>query len=221
MANENRQTSGVQELIAELQQQGVAKGRADAEKIVADARQHAMRLVDDSKREAESIVSEARAEAERMRASGEAAVRLAGRDAVLALAEQFREEFAAKARAFVGRALDDDKFLRQLLLEIARAATPERGGAPSTVLLPSPEPGELAAPSQEAEEKLNQLALALGGEALRGGIAFDVADFDGPGVRVRIADQDVEVDLTAEAMTRLLLQHLSPRFREIIEDREG
>jgi hypothetical protein len=44
-----------------------------------------------------------------------------------------------------------------------------------------------------------------------------VADDNVPGVRVQIVDDDLEIDLTAETLTHLLQQHLSPRFRNLIE----
>ena len=60
----------------------------------------------------------------------------------------------------------------------------------------------------------------MAGDIVREGLSFDVADDETPGVRVRLVDQEVEVELTDETVSALLMEHLVPRFRAIIE-REG
>ena len=71
------------------------------------------------------------------------------------------------------------------------------------------------------EEQLQQFVLSLGGDALRDGITFDIADSDVPGVRVQIVDDEMEVDLSTDTLTALLLKHLSPRFRAAVEQQSS
>ena len=52
---------------------------------------------------------------------------------------------------------------------------------------------------------------------LRAGVTFSAADDMTAGLRVRVQDKDVTFDLTEAAVAGLLLQHLQPRFRAILE----
>ena len=58
--------------------------------------------------------------------------------------------------------------------------------------------------------------LSLGGGMLREGMSFGVADDGEAGVRLRLVDEDVQVNLTETAVTDLLLRHMLPRFRALL-----
>jgi V/A-type H+-transporting ATPase subunit E len=53
---------------------------------------------------------------------------------------------------------------------------------------------------------------------LREGLELLPADDVAGGARVRLVGQDLEIDLTDTAVTRLLLKHLLPRYRDIVEE---
>ena len=46
-------------------------------------------------------------------------------------------------------------------------------------------------------------------------------DAGGRGIRVRLLDDDLEIDLTDEAIAELLLEHLQPRFRAVLTGMVG
>ena len=72
----------LQELTRKLYDEGLEKGRAEADKLVADARREAEKIVSDARSEAAEIVSRARAEAEDAGKNILTEVALAGRQAV-------------------------------------------------------------------------------------------------------------------------------------------
>lgn len=220
MSADNSTSSGVQELIDRLQQEGVEKGQIEAEAVLSEARKQAMEIVDRARAEAAEIVRQANQEAEQTRASGRDAVRLAGRDAILHLTEELRKDFERKLLRLVDHRLRDVEFLERMILEVARRSMPADSGSQVEVLL-SPEVASAEQLARSAEEvepgTLNHFVLSLAGEALRDGLNFRVADDNVPGVRVQIVDDDLEIDLTADTLTHLLQQHLSPRFRNLIE----
>jgi V/A-type H+/Na+-transporting ATPase subunit E len=47
-------------------------------------------------------------------------------------------------------------------------------------------------------------------------MSFGVADDGEAGVRLRLVDEDVQVNLTETAVTDLLLRHMLPRFRALL-----
>jgi V/A-type H+-transporting ATPase subunit E len=214
------QSSGVQELIDQLRQKGVEQGREEADALVADARQKAVEILDKARQEAEQICSAARQEAERTRQAGEEALRLAGRDAVLKLREAVGEDFEKKVQCLVSHTLGDQEFLKKLILEIARKAVPEESAGPMEVLLPDnlATVEELCGEPEELKPgTLSHFVLGLAGDVVREGLSFRVADDDTPGVRVRLVDDDVQIELTDETISALLMDHLVPRFRAIME----
>jgi V/A-type H+/Na+-transporting ATPase subunit E len=57
----------------------------------------------------------------------------------------------------------------------------------------------------------------LTGEMLREGVTFGVGEDIQAGVRVRLVDHDVEIDLSDEALAGFLARFLVPRFRQIMD----
>ena len=54
------------------------------------------------------------------------------------------------------------------------------------------------------------------GEDLRSGISVDLGNRQHGGITVRVVEERVEIDLTDEAISELLTQHLLPRYRAIM-----
>lgn len=213
MSDDVSESSGVQKLIDRLHGQGVAKGKEEADALLSAARRQAMEVLDDAKRQADGILSAAREEAERTRRSGEAAVRLAGRDAIIELTEALREDFHHKLRYLVQHQLEDESFLREMILEITRNATSRDGDQVNLVFLGDTSSDEFAGGSLDA------FARGLAADAVRQGLTYSISDSETPGIRVQFVEDQLEVDLTAETLTELLIKYLSPKFREILESR--
>lgn len=221
MANSNKTSSGVQELIDRLREEGVSQGQTEADSIVDAARRQALEILDEAQQKSDDILNSARHEAEQTRINGEQAVRLAGRDAILQLTDELRNDFEHKLRALIGHTLDDAQFLKHLILTVAGHAIPQEYGGPVNILLPAMLPGQSDAEQQAAEEneqKLRDFVRSLMGEAARDGLTVEIGDEHTPGIRVQIVEEDIEIDLSAESLTHLLQQRLSPRFRAIIRE---
>jgi V/A-type H+-transporting ATPase subunit E len=220
VSSQETQSSGVQELIDRLREEGVTKGQEEADGLMAAARQKAVGILDDAQTAAEKIIAGAEREAERKCKSGEEALRLAARDAVLKLQEAIGDDFMRKVRKLVSHTLGDQEFLQRLILEITRKAMPDETAGPVEVLLPDnvvtlEELREK--PEQAVEGTLSHFVLGLAGDVIREGLSFDVSDDDVPGVRIRLVEEEVEIELTDETISALLMDHLVPRFRAIME----
>ncbi|MCO6439541.1 MAG: hypothetical protein J5I81_00340 [Nitrococcus mobilis] len=229
MAEENKTdteatpSSGVEALIDRLVQDGVEEGRARAQEIVQSAERRADWLLKQAREEAERIRARAREDAERLRRSTEEALHVAARDTVLELNNTLVRGFTEQLRRLIASELDVEAFLRQLILEVAGRAR-EQGGLDKEerveVVLPTDVVGleDLRRDPEELRAgTLTYFAAALGRERLREGVAFSAGEPGMRGIRIRLAEQDVEIDLTEEAVMELLLQHLQPRFRALLE----
>lgn len=214
MSNEVTESTGVQKLIDRLHDQGVAKGQEEADALVAAARGQALEITDKAKRQADAILSAARDEAERTRRGGEEAVRLAGRDAILELMESLRGDFVRRLHHLVQHQLEDETFLKQMLLEITgKAVSRDDEDRIHLVFL-----GDASSESYPGGS-LDEFARGLAADTVRQGLTYSTSDSEAPGIRVQFVGDDLEVDLTVDTLTELLMRHLSPKFREILQTR--
>lgn len=217
------ESSGVEALLERLREQGVAAGQRQAETIVADAQARADWLLAQARAEAEALREQARDEAQRLRKAGEEALKVAARDVVLNLSDRLGRRFAEQIRWLAAHRMEQAEFMERLILAVAgrarRDARLDQAGD-LDLLLPEAAVGleELRHKPEELREgSLSHFVLAVAGELLRDGVELKPAALPGPGIRVRLRDQDVEVDLSAAAVAELLLEHLQPRFRALLE----
>ena len=216
-------SSGVDALIARLREDGVSAGRSDAEKIVADARAQARRILDEATAEAKSKLETAHRESDAYRSAGEQALKSAMRDAVLEMKAQLMDRFSADVKRLVSHDLADPEMLRRLILEVAGRARDRTGldeAETLDVILPESAVGmeELRGDPDELQKgRLTGFVLGLTGEMLREGVSFSATEDMNSGVRVHVAEKEITVNLTDEAVADLLLKHLQPRFRAILE----
>ncbi len=217
----DRVASGVEELIARLRDEGVNKGRAQAEQIVQDAQARADLLVKEAQQEAERIVNQAQQEAENLKRAGQEALQLAFRDTNLALKTQLNQQFTGKLQGLVGAEIEKPELLQKLLLEVAGRVKEEVAQAEEVeVLLPRKVAGlgELSRNSAELEQEiLTYFVKSISQELLQEGVSFGVAKDNQRGLRLRLVDREVVLDLSDRAIAETLLEHLQPRFRALLE----
>ena len=222
-AEDRPSSSGVDELIAKLREEGVAAGRAEAERIVADARAEAAQILDKASGEARSRLETARREADAYRAAGEEALKTAVRDTVLTMKADLMERFSTDVKRLVSQQIGDPDILQKMVLEIAGRAR-DRADIEDDdaleVVLPEAVIGleDLRNnPEELGQGRLTKLVLGLTGEMLRKGVTFSASEDAAAGIRVKVEGKSVTLDLTDEAVAALLLQHLQPRFRAVLE----
>ncbi|MGB5279626.1 MAG: hypothetical protein WBO73_07240 [Gammaproteobacteria bacterium] len=216
-------SQGVDALIARLREQGVAAGREEGDKIVAEARVIAKRIVGKAREEAKKHTQEAQKQADAFQAAGIAAIQMAMRDTVLDLKSQLMQQFSSDVRRLVSRNLTDEALLRQMILEVAgraRQSVDASAAEHLDIVLPAQVVGldELRNnPDELRRGKLTHFVLGLSDDILRKGVTFSVSDEHECGIRIRMVDKDISLELTDEAIAALLLDHLQPRFRAILE----
>lgn len=214
-----RESSGVEELIGRLREQGVEAGKAQADELLEQTRLRAEQRLDDARREADALLQKAREEANQTKRAGEEAVQLAVRDAMLRLKSEMVEQFADRVRRLVTRELDDGDLLKQLILEIGGRSAPAVDQS-ATLLLPKDVVGleQLRRDPEEVKEgTLSHFVASVTKDMLRDGIEIGTRDDQAAGIRIRLQNEDIEIEVTDQAIAELLLRHLVPRFRAIME----
>jgi V/A-type H+/Na+-transporting ATPase subunit E len=216
-------SSGIDTLIQRLKQEGADEGRAEAQKLIADAEARARELVAQAEAKAKQRMDDAAQEANRLKRAGEEALKVAMRDAILELKEDLSSRFAQQVQGVVAKLSTDEELLKSMILAVASRARSEAGidnAKQLEIILPRTVVGldELRRNPRELREgALSQFALASAADMLRTGVTFTRSSDDAGGIRVVLKDTGVLVDLTDAAVAGVILRHLQPRFRALLE----
>lgn len=184
--------SKLQQLTQKLYDEGLEKGRAEADLLVAKAKEEAAKIVAEAKAQAEDIVKKAQAKAEDVEKNTMTEIALAGKQAVAKIRSEIASMITAKSTAAgVKEAVVDPAFIREMLLSVAK----NWNGADSAkvelkALLPEAQRASLDAAFEKSAKELLAAGIEVGYSkevksgfkvgAKDGGyyISFSDADFD-------------------------------------------
>jgi V/A-type H+-transporting ATPase subunit E len=221
MAEEAVQKSaGVQDLISRIRDEGVESGKQEAGRLVSEAQLQATRLVEDARTEVEELRKKAHAEIANEKNASLAALKLAARDTSLQLEADIVSAFEGYVKRLVSPALRDPELIQALVLVLAGHAVEKFVKDQEIRVFVSDVLFKEAGESSELDERAKQAVLGITGEILREGIELIPSSDVAGGARVQLVDENLEVDLTDETVHKVLLKHLLPRFRAILEGAE-
>ncbi len=221
MSDEEQSAQGVEQFIQQLRDKGVEAGQREADRLLDEARQMALEIVQKANREADEMKAKIKKDVEQEKASAEAALKLAFRDTVLRLKADITSRFAAQVKNLVSVTMHDGESLRELILEVVRKIlTKEMENQPIEILI-SPEiirGNEFSDhPDDSQADPLSTLIKELSSEMLQQEIEIKASGDQTEGIRIRLIDKDLEIELTEQSISDLLLKHLLPRFRARLE----
>lgn len=215
--------AGVEALLERLQAEGVQAGEAAAERLIRTAETKAREIRDQAEKDAAGMVEAARKEAANLERGGKEALRVAMRDAVLDLKQTLADRFKGEVTRLVSQQMRDEDLVRRMVLEVAGRTAREAGVAESRsveVLLPADVVGleDLRRdPTELTRGELGAFVLGSVRELLRDGVILGRLDGGSVGIHVRLEDQDIVLDLSDKAVAAVILAHLQPRFRALLE----
>lgn len=182
----------LQQLTQKLYEEGLTKGRSEAEKLVADAQAKASKIVADAQAQAAAIIAEAKSSAEDVRKNSLTEVALAGKQAVTALKEEIRTMITAKTVTPAVKAANlDGEFVKGMLLAVAANW---KGDSAEKVSLEALLPETEKARFDEAFEKSAKELLDAGVEVKYGKnvkSGFKIGQKDG-GYYISFSDEDFD-----------------------------
>ena len=216
---DNKQAaSGVQELIDQIREKGVNEGKSEGTRIVSDAEQRAEWIIKQAKEEAEDIKQEAEKSARFVKDAGKDALGLALRDIKLKLKDELSIQFSEQLRKLVEQELQDPNTLKALLISaVSKTSIPDEG---VTIVLPGRAKGinELREDPKLLEEGvLVELVSDTAKKMLTKGVDVRLDNNLDSGLTFLLSEGEVSVEVTDKSLSAMLLQHLQPRFRAILE----
>ncbi|MGY6276948.1 hypothetical protein [Methylomonas sp. MgM2] len=207
--------SSVQSLIDRIRDQGVQSASREAERILADAESKASRLLADARNEVEQMRLKASAEIEAERAAASEALKLSARDTVLQLKNNVSAAFETFLRRLVTSATQDRELIKNLVLVLAGHSVDEFVKDKKIQILLSE-----AIFSGHSDEELQamgkQAILNIASDMLREGVELVAASDVEGGAKVRLIGEQLEIDLSDKAISKMLADRLSPRFQAIV-----
>lgn len=215
-------SQGVEELVEKLRAKGVEAGRAEGNSIIAEAKKEAAQILDAARAKATELVQEAQESAEEQKQAAQDACEVAARDTILNLRTQLSDRLHEDVRNMVAHEMKDPEMLKKLILIVAGRATEnlELDQEEAEILLPRSVLGldEIHEdPSLLEDDLLTDLLVGLNKEMLHEGVVLKPGTELQGGLSVKLVQQNVEVNLSDEVVAELLLAHLQPRFRALLE----
>ncbi|MEM9049264.1 MAG: hypothetical protein AAGC92_11160 [Pseudomonadota bacterium] len=211
----------VDALIEKLRSEGVEAGRAEAARLTSEAESAAAEILAAARREAESLRTQAQRAAETYEAAGREALQIAMRDAIMTMKSDLMAQLEADVQRMVTSTVAEPDMLERMILELVGAVRDASGiGENTEIILPASlrtGEAESADPEEIRSGPLSRFALGLAQARLKDGVEFYADDALGVGLRARLADKDLTVDLSDAAIAALLMRYLQPRFRAVME----
>jgi V/A-type H+-transporting ATPase subunit E len=197
----------LQQLTQKLYEEGLEKGRAEADQCIARAKEQAAKIIADARKEAEEIIRKAEDKAEDTAKNTETEISLAGKQAVARLKAEISEMIIAKTTSEgIKAATLDGSFLKEMLVAVAKNWNGASAGKVELkALLPEAKRQELDAAFEKAAKELLAEGIEVGySKEVKTG--FRVSEKNG-GYYISFADADLEA-LVSEYLREKVSQML-------------
>ncbi len=214
-------TSGVQDLIDQIRNDGILAVKQETEKMILKAKEDAAVIVAKAKAEAKAEKDRSDNQIASEKAAALEALKLAARDSVLRLGKEVRTAFEGHVRKLVAAELKDTNVLKEMIIAIAGKSGSQIPVAQDIEVLLSAgslSTQEIKDQPQPNDDRIKELILKITRDMLREGIELKSSPGANAGIRVKLKNEDLEIDLTEKALTDLLVQHLLPRYRKIVRE---
>lgn len=199
----------LQQLTQKLYDEGLEKGRAEADRLVADAKTQAAKIVAEAQAQAEELVRKAQAKAEDVEKNTLTEIALAGKQAVARIKSEIAELIVAEAAgAGVKEAALDPAFIKEMLLAVAKNWNgADAGKVELKALLPDGERAKLDAAFEQSAKELLATGIEVGySKEVKTG--FKVGAKEG-GYYISFSDADIEAllgEYLREKVSRMLFK---------------
>ena len=196
----------LQELTQKLYNDGLEKGRSEADRLIADAKLEAAKILADAKAEAEAIAKAAEVRAEDIAKNAMTEITLAGRQAVSKIKSELAEAVIFKSTGEAVKAASMDvAFVKDMLLAVAQNWNASTSEISLKALLPEQKRAELDAAMQKSAAELLKAGVEVG-------YSKDVKS----GFKVGEKDGGYYISFTDESFDALLKEYLREKVSNML-----
>ena len=196
----------LQELTDKLYNEGLSKGKQEAEQLKANAKIEAAQIIAQAKEQAQEILAKAQAEAMELKSKTENDVKMAAAQTFTAVKQQIENAIVAKSLAPVKGALTETEFLKEIVKSVVKAFNPaETDSVALEVILPADKKAEM---ENFAAESLNKICSAgvevQFSKSVQGGFKISPK---GEGYMLSFTDKDFE---------NIISEYLRPKTKALL-----
>ena len=196
----------LQELTDKLYNEGLSKGKQEAEQMKANAKNEAAQIIAQAKEQAQEILAKAQSEAAELKSKTENDVKMASLQAFTAVKQQIESVITAKSLAPAKAAVAETEFLKEIVKAIVTAFNPQNSDSVALeIILPAEKQAEL---EQFAKEQLAKICSSgvdvQFSKGIQGG--FKIAP-KGEGYMLSFTDKDFE---------NIIAEYLRPKTKELL-----
>lgn len=195
----------LQNLLERIQKDGVQKAEQESGRIVSQAREKADALVKEAEDKAAALVKNAEQDAAQFMERSKRTLEQAARDVVLSVGDAVAATMEGIAAHEVAEALKPDT-LKKILVSVIKSYCEEQKSDRITVLL-----------SAEDQKAIADFLMSKFKARMKKGLEIKADAGVTSGFKVSIVDENIEHDLSVDAVTDALSQLVRPQLAEILK----
>lgn len=197
----------LQELTKRIYNEGLEKGKNEAEQLVSQAKKEAEEILKQARKEAEKLRTEAKNEADELSKNVHSELSLSARQAINAIKQQITEVLITKAvDQAVEKAFDDKDFVKNIISQILSNWS-EIEKSNQEVILSLPE---------KDRKLLEDYFLSKVGKEVKTGFALSFEEGIKSGFTVGPKDGSYKVSFTDQDFEHFFRQYLRPRTTKLL-----
>ncbi len=197
----------LQELTDKLYNEGLSKGKQQAEELKAAATKESEKIISDARAQAQQIVEAAKKEAEELRTSVANDIRMASAQTISALRQQIEQIIITAAlKESVKKAVDDKEFIQSVITTIAKAFNAAN---------PAPAELEIILPAASQDE-LKAFFEGQAAKALGAGIDVQFSKGIAGGFKIGPKGEGYMISFTDEDFQNILAAYLRPSAKKLL-----
>jgi V/A-type H+/Na+-transporting ATPase subunit E len=196
----------LQELTSKIYEEGVAKAREEADKILEEANKEAEETRSKAKKEAQQIMEQTEREANELKRNTESEIKLVARQSLASIKQQIVALITLKATEEpVKKAFEDKDFLKKIIETTIKNWNPDQDSFDLQLLLPKDE-----------EKSLGEYFASRQKELLKGGLDIRFDERMRSGFKIGPADGRFLISFTDEDFHNFFKNYLRPRTTELL-----
>jgi len=197
----------LQNLLKRIEEDGVMKAESRAKEIVDAATEKSESMIREAGEKSDAILKKAEEDAKTFTNRAHKSLEQAARDVVLTVGESIKKVLGGIVHREVSASMDADT-LRKMLVVLLESYCKAESGTPRIDILLDP----------TMKKEITDYIMSHFAERLKQGIEIKGDNTVTAGFRVSIADEEVQHDFTAEAVTDALCELLRPELADIVRD---
>jgi V/A-type H+/Na+-transporting ATPase subunit E len=201
----------LQELTNKIYQEGLEKGKNEADQIIDKAKKEAEKMISSARDEASQIRDEANKDAEELKKNTASELTMSTRQAITTIKQQISNIVATEAvKDALGKAFDDKDFIKNLILKIAENWDKiEKDGQDVMMIL-----------SEKDKKELEGFLMKKAAEKIKGALEINFEESIKSGFKIGPKDGSYILSFTDEDFKTFFKQYLRPRTRKFFEEEE-